>query len=100
MRPLTPEELAEYRKRYPEEAKTMTAFAERYREQGQKQGLEQGRQEGRREGEAQVLLQLLETKFGALTAEQRQRVEAADAETLLEWSRRVLTAQSLDDVWQ
>ncbi len=92
---LDDQELAQYRERYPEEVEAMSGFAERYREKGLEQGLEQGRQQG----EASLLLHQLEAKFGALTAAQRRRVEEADPETLLEWSRRVLTAERLEDIW-
>ena len=57
-----------------------------------------GRREGRQEGEAAVLLRLITLKFGPPSESVRQRVQAADAETLLDWSERVLTAQRLDEV--
>ena len=80
-----------------------TMLAERvkeWQEQYRREGLEKGRQEGRQEGEARLLINFLEAKFGPLTAEQRQRVEETDAETLLEWSRRVLEADRLEAVWR
>ena len=79
---------------YPDEVQAMSSFAERFTERGLKQGLQQGLQQG----EAAVLIRLMERKFGALTEAQRRRIEAADAETLLEWSERILTAQSPDEV--
>jgi hypothetical protein len=45
-----------------------------------------------------MLLRLLERKFGEVPKAVQQRIEAADAETLLEWSERVLTAQRLDEI--
>ena len=45
-----------------------------------------------------MLLRLLSRKFGELPDEVRDRVEAADDETLLEWSERVLTAGNLGEV--
>jgi hypothetical protein len=51
------------------------------------------------EGEAAILLRLLERKFRPLPESARQRVAAADAETLLAWAERVLDAKSLDEVW-
>jgi hypothetical protein len=68
----------------------MQTFIDRY--------IEQGRQEGRQEGEAAVLLSLIEDKFGPPSESTRQRIAAADAETLLRWSRRILTADDLDTV--
>ena len=45
------------------------------------------------------LLRLLERKFHSLPESARQRIAAADAETLLVWGERVLDAKSLDEVW-
>jgi hypothetical protein len=60
---------------------------------------EEGRQEGRREGEAEMLLRLLHIRFGTLPADTEAHVQAADPETLLRWSERVLTAATLDEVF-
>jgi predicted transposase/invertase (TIGR01784 family) len=59
---------------------------------------EEGRQEGRQEGEARMLLRLLRLKFGSLAPEVEERVRSTDADRLLEWSERVLTAERLEDV--
>jgi hypothetical protein len=91
-------ELQQYRREYPEEAERMSTFAERFRQEGLEQGLQKGMEQGLRQGEAAVLLRLLERKFGTLPSEAQQRIREADAETLLAWSERVLTADSLDEV--
>ena len=50
-------------------------------------------------GEAAVLLRQLERRFGAeAVARCRDRIEAADADTLLVWSERILTAESVEDI--
>ena len=67
-------------------------------EEGRQQGMQEGRQEGRQEGEARVLLRQLTLRFGDLPEDARKRIESADADTLLEWSERVLTASTLDEV--
>jgi hypothetical protein len=75
-------------------------------EKGLQQGLEQGRQgrqgrkEGRKEGEAAILLRLIALKFGSPTEEVRARIEEADADTLLDWSTRILTADRVDDIFR
>ena len=51
------------------------------------------------EGEAAMLLRLLERKFHSLPESARQRIAAADAETLLVRGERVLYAKSQDEVW-
>ena len=55
-------------------------------QKGLQQGLEQGRQEGRKEGEAAMLLRLIGLKFGAPSEDVRERIEAADGDTLLDLS--------------
>ncbi|MEA2559431.1 MAG: hypothetical protein QOH06_935 [Acidobacteriota bacterium] len=60
---------------------------------------EEGRQEGRQEGEARLVLRQLRLKFGALAPELEDRVRSADADRLLEWGERVLTAETLQDVF-
>jgi len=75
-----------YQQQYAQEADIMSGFAERFIQQGLQQG------------EARVLLLQLSTRFGELPPTTRQRIETADAETLLHWSERVLTARSLEEV--
>jgi len=56
-------------------------------------------QQGRQEGEAALLLRLLTRKFGPIDDEAtRARVLAADAEQLLVWGERVLSAEPLLEV--
>ena len=57
-------------------------------------------QKGIQLGEAKVLLRQIELKFGTVSEQDRQRIESADAETLLIWSERVLTAESLTEVFR
>lgn len=57
------------------------------------------RNEGRQEGEAEMLLRLLRLRFGPLSTEVTARLTAADAETLLRWSERVLSAPTLNAVF-
>ena len=100
-------ELEQYRNQYPEEANRMTSFAERYREEGMQkgmqkgvqQGMQQGMQQGVQKGEVAVLLRLMERKFGhRLTEDDRRLVESADAETLLKWSDKILSANSIEEI--
>jgi hypothetical protein len=104
---LDEDERAAYQRQYPQEVAIMETFASRFEERGIKkgfeqgiqQGLQQGLQQGRRLGEAEVLLRLLECKFGLLTEEQRRRIEEADADTLLVLAERVLTAETIHQVF-
>ena len=71
-------------------ASVMQTFIDRYREEGEQRGIEKG--------EAKALLQLMERKFGPVASRHRERIEQADAETLLTWLDRILTAERPDDV--
>jgi hypothetical protein len=64
----------------------MTGFAQRFTEQGFQRG------------EARILTALLRLRFGELPAAVHQHIETADADTLLRWSERVLTAATLDEI--
>jgi len=71
-------------------------------------GLEEGRVEGEAKGMAkgvligqrQILLSQLELRFGKVPATYRNRLDQADSDTLLEWSRRLLSAQSFKEVFE
>ena len=62
-------------------------------------GRKEGRKEGRQEGLATMLVGQLTLKFGPLDETQRQRIQMADPDTLLEWSTRVLNAATLNDIF-
>ena len=86
-------EMELYRKQYPEEESTMVTFSERIRDEGMQQGLQQG--------EVAVLLRQMERKFGhRLTDVDRRLVESADIETLLKWSDKILSANSIEEIMQ
>ncbi|HEX9943841.1 MAG TPA: Rpn family recombination-promoting nuclease/putative transposase [Thermoanaerobaculia bacterium] len=82
---------------------TVRGWTQEWKREGLEEGLEKGRNEGRREGhregEAALLIRQLEFKFGSLRPEDRARIDIADAERLLAWGERVLTARSLDEVF-
>lgn len=61
---------------------------------------EEGREEGRQEEGVRVVLRLIRLKFGPLEPEIEDRVRSADPDRLLEWSERVLTAESLQGIFQ
>ncbi|HYD70758.1 hypothetical protein [Azospirillum sp.] len=53
---------------------------------------------GRVQGEAAALLRVAERRFGPLPADVRERIAAADPETVEGWLDRVLDAASLEDL--
>ena len=76
----------------------MGTFSERFLQQGLEQGLAQGERIGMRKGEARVLLTLLRLKFGTVSEGVEARIDQADADTLLRWSGRVLSAGDIEVV--
>ena len=81
----------------------MASFSERIREEGMQkgmqQGMQQGTQQGIQQGEVAMLLRQMERKFGhRLTEADRRLVESADAETLLKWSDKILSAKSIEEI--
>lgn len=67
---------------------------------GRAEGEARGRAEGEARGRAELLLKLLQLKFGALSDAAIARVRAASTDELDRWGERVLTAEALDDVWR
>jgi Domain of unknown function (DUF4351) len=58
------------------------------------------REQGRRQGGAELLLRQTERKFGPLGSHDRMRIELAPPDRLLDWGERVLTARTIDEVFQ
>jgi len=44
-------------------------------------------------------LRLLERRFGPVPQDARDRIAAADADTLLAWGERILDAKVSEDIW-
>ena len=57
-------------------------------------------EEGRQEGRADLLTRQLERKFGGVDEAVRDRIAHADGNRLVTWGERVLTAQSLEEVFR
>ena len=85
------------------EERIMPTMVETWLEQGRTEGLAKGLVKGRAEGiqagEKRVLFRLLERRFGKVPKTYQTRITAADADTLLLWSERVLFVQRLADVF-
>lgn len=71
-----------------------------WKREWREEGLREGREEGLQQGEAALLMRQLERRFGPLTTDVRERIAAAGSEQLLNWGDRILTAQSLEQVFQ
>jgi len=84
-----------------EEEEKMLSQVEHNRLPSYNLGHQNGLQEGRQEGEAAMLLRLLERKYGPqAAAAYRERVQKADADTLLTGSERILTAETIGAIFE
>ncbi len=85
-------------------AETVAEWKEEWKrdglKEGLKKGLKKGLNEGRKEGEANILLKLIEMKFGQISLIDRKRVQSADSETLLRWGKQILTANKMDEIFR
>ncbi|MDX8377905.1 MAG: DUF4351 domain-containing protein, partial [Mariprofundales bacterium] len=77
-------------------AENMELWAQESFNKGMQKGVEQGMQTGR----TSLFLRMLRLKFGtAVNSSIIQNVEQADAAELEIWSERILSANSLEDVF-
>jgi hypothetical protein len=72
-------------------AERMEEWKENYRQEG--------RQEGRQAGAVQLLMRMLEMKFGNLPADIKAKLDQADEEQIILWSERILTAETLAEMF-
>jgi hypothetical protein len=63
------------------------------------QGLAQGRAQGLAQGRAEMLLEFLEMRFSVPDAIRKRIEECNDTDQIKTWSKRVLSAASLDEVF-
>lgn len=59
---------------------------------------EDGHKEGHTEGQREVLVRLLERRFGPLSQSMLARIQSADTNALRAWTDRIFDATSVDDV--
>nr|VFK41055.1 MAG: Predicted transposase YdaD [Candidatus Kentron sp. SD]VFK46814.1 MAG: Predicted transposase YdaD [Candidatus Kentron sp. SD] len=68
-------------------------------EKGMEKGIEKGIEKGMEKGEAMFLARQLGQKFGTLPPTVEQRIGRARSEELAMWGKRVLSAESLDEIF-
>ena len=81
-------------------AERVKEWTQNWKQQGIEEGRQIGWQEGLQEGEAGLLLRLLERRFGPVDEVIRTRVRSADSQTLLIWGEQILTAQTIEEVFE
>ena len=67
--------------------------------EGKRKGKIEGKKEGKKEGLVKLILSQFEAKFGKISAADRKIVRCAETEALLEWGTRIITAESIDEVF-
>jgi hypothetical protein len=67
--------------------------------EGLAQGVTQGMAEGVTQGMAQALLLVLDARFTVPAARRTEVSECTDAAALQEWTRRAVSAKTLDEVF-
>lgn len=70
------------------------------REEGREKGREEGREEGRKEGEIRVLKRLLTKRFGPLSSQLQETIDAATESQIEIWADRFPMADSLRDIFR
>ncbi|MFW6172080.1 MAG: hypothetical protein ACODAD_16460, partial [Planctomycetota bacterium] len=75
----------------PREGAEAMTIAEELDKRGEKPGIQKG--------QVGLLQRLLESRFAQFPDIYKQRLQQADSDTLLTWSERVLTAETLEDVF-
>ena len=70
----------------------------RYVTSFEREAEKRGQKQGQKQGEATILLSQMEHKFGTVPNNLRNRIEQADTQTLLDWSKRILTAKTPEEV--
>ena len=61
---------------------------------------QEGWKEGRPDGQRELLQELLRGKFGVLDLTARERLEAADEPALKRYGLKLLTASTVDEVFE
>ena len=81
-------------------AERVKEWTHEWEAKGIQKGRKEGRKAGRQEGEIGVLLRQMRLKFGALGAATLARVQSADTDQLLRWSEHILSAETVEDIFQ
>ncbi|WP_292273370.1 hypothetical protein [Marinobacter sp.] len=89
-------EMELYQQKYPQESTTMATLSERLRAEGMEKGMQQGMQQG----EAAALRKLIALKFEALPNWVEETIQNASPADIEGWLERVLTADSLEKLFE
>ena len=81
---------------------------EEYRQEGRQEGRLEGIQEGRLEGEKlglergriETLMRLINIKFGKIESQIEDKIKSASAADLDKWLERIISASTIDDLFE
>lgn len=79
-------------------SKTMEKWRREAREEGLETGMVKGREEGLLAGYSEMIMGMLEARFGDVPPGARERVMAADRNALLEMGRRLASSNTIEEV--
>ena len=77
----------------------MGCITQPYYDKGKAEGKVEGKAEGQAEGEAKIFTRLLERRFGTLPDPLRDRIFAADVESIEAWVERAFDAPDLQSIF-
>ncbi len=75
-------------------------FAKKHHQTGLAEGLAEGQAQGEASARKQMLESLLTAKFGILDAQTKEQLSKGSAEQLQNWAIRLLTAESLAEIFE
>lgn len=81
-----------------ERKKTM-AYLSSIERIGMEIGMQKGREEGIQQGQAELLIEMVITRFGPIDFDTRLKLAAANPKQISAWARNFVDAQTLDDVF-
>ncbi|MBF0627237.1 MAG: Rpn family recombination-promoting nuclease/putative transposase [Magnetococcales bacterium] len=86
--------------RYREDLHFQASMVESTWVAGRLEGRREGKREGKREERIEMMLELLQERFGAVPDWVQARLAAADPETLKRWGKRMMGAETMEQVFR
>ena len=82
------------------EVKTMLAArVKEWNQESMQRGIQKGLQKGMQKGAVRLLIGQLEKKFGSLSPDLKKKLHGANEEQIILWSERILSANTLGDIF-
>ncbi|NGZ26232.1 MAG: Rpn family recombination-promoting nuclease/putative transposase [Magnetococcales bacterium] len=78
----------------------LAARVEKWAMEYKQKGRQEGQQEGERKGKAEMLLDLLQDRFGSVPDWLRSKLVEADMDSLKGWSKKIFGAEKIEQIFQ